>query len=191
MMRAAWIPNLITMARIACALPLAWAIVTDRTGLALGLALAAGVSDVLDGWLAKHYGWQSRLGSLLDPVADKLLLIAAFVALVMAGALPLWLVGLVLLRDVIIVGGAVAWDRWIEPLRGEPTLLSKLTTLSQVVLIVVILISAHGLILPSPNFVGFAIALVAALTVISGLHYVVIWARRARRKRNAQEPYSP
>jgi cardiolipin synthase len=177
-----WIPNALTLGRIALALPMAWAIVDGRPMLALSLAAIGGLSDALDGWLAKRHRWQSRLGSVLDPVADKLLMLAAMVPLGTIGALPIWLVLLVLVRDLVIVAGAIAWHRLIAPLTGEPTLLSKATTLAQIVLVLGALVERiEPVQLPAAPWQGLVLA-TAALTVASGLHYVVTWGLRARRE---------
>lgn len=179
-MNWAFIPNLLTMARIAMALPLALAILGGRPLLALGLALASGLSDVLDGWLARRYRWESRIGALLDPVADKLLMLAAIVPLGALGVFPAWLVLLVVGRDVVIVTGALAWHRYIAPLEGRPTPLSKLTTASQIALVLVALVELiESVRLPELVWTTM-VFLVAGLTLASGLHYVVAWGIKAR-----------
>lgn len=175
-----WLPNALTMARIGLAAPLALAILAGRPALALGLAAIGGLSDALDGWLAKRCRWESRLGSVLDPVADKLLMLAAVVPLGLIGALPPWLVALVLVRDLVIVAGAVAWHRLIAPLRGEPTLLSKATTVVQIALILVALVERiEHVRIPAPAWDALVVA-TAGLTLASGLHYVASWGMRAR-----------
>lgn len=184
-----WIPNALTLARIGLALPLAWAILDARPALALALAAAGGLSDALDGWLAKRNRWESRLGGVLDPVADKLLMLAAVVPLGVVGALPAWLVLLVLARDAVIVGGAIAWHRLIAPLRGEPTGISKATTAAQVLLVLVALAEmVERVRVPGPAWEALLLA-TAGLTLASGLHYVLSWGRRARaawRRRSAK-----
>jgi cardiolipin synthase len=181
-MNWSWIPNALTVGRIALTLPLAWAIFTGRPALALALAALGGASDALDGWLAKRHRWQSRLGSVLDPVADKLMMLAAVVPLGAIGALPLWLVLLILVRDLVIVAGAIAWHRLVAPLTGEPTRLSKATTFAQVVLVLVALVDRIEPI-RFPDLAWDALVVTTAvLTVASGLHYVVTWSLRARRE---------
>ena len=103
------LPNAITGLRLAMAPVLLWLLWAGFYRDALWVALVAGASDAVDGLLAKRFGWQSRLGSLLDPIADKLLLGAAMAGLWLAQALPAWLVGLVLARDLVIVAGAVGF----------------------------------------------------------------------------------
>jgi cardiolipin synthase len=175
-----WIPNALTLGRIALALPMAWAIVDGRPMLAIALAAIGGLSDALDGWLAKRYRWQTWLGSVLDPVADKLLMLAAVVPLGAIGALPLWLVLLVLARDLVIVAGAIAWHRLIAPLSGKPTAISKATTFFQVLLVMVALFELSERVrVPAQAWHALLLA-TAGFTLASGLHYVVSWGRRAR-----------
>lgn len=184
-----WIPNALTLGRVALAMPLALAILGGRPELALALAAVGGLSDALDGWLAKRNRWESRLGSVLDPVADKLLMLSAVVPLGLVGALPLWLVVLVLVRDLVIVAGAIAWHRLIAPLRGEPTLVSKATTVAQIVLVLVALVEQIERVrVPAPAWEVLVLA-TAGLTLASGLHYVLSWGMRARaewRRRRAE-----
>jgi len=174
------IPNLITAARILLTIPLAWSLVQGRYGLALMLFFVSGVSDGLDGFLAKHFGWQSRLGSLLDPAADKLMLITAYVALGWKGLLPVWLVCAVILRDVVIVAGATAYHFLVAPLEGEPTLISKLNTLAQILLVLAVVVD-QALVRVWPWLLSGMIWAVLATTLASGLDYVWTWTRRARK----------
>ncbi len=174
------LPNLITAMRMALVWPVFWLISHGQFGLALLLAALAGISDALDGWLAKRFNWQSRLGGLMDPLADKLLLLAGFTALAAIGEVPFWLLLLVIGRDLAIVCGAVAYHNLIGPFDAQPSRLSKLTTLVQILFVLADLLRlawAPGL--PGRNLLlGF----VALLTAASGLHYVWIWSLRARRE---------
>ncbi|MEJ2575859.1 MAG: CDP-alcohol phosphatidyltransferase family protein [Gammaproteobacteria bacterium] len=179
-MRARDIPNLISVGRIILVFPVVWALVEERFGLALVLFAVAGVSDGLDGYLAKRYRWQSRLGGMLDPLADKLLLIATYFSLGWLGALPWWLVGLVLLRDVVIVTGAVVYNFHVEVIQAAPTLLSKINTLLQIVLGLTAVVHVGVLAMPA-WVVGGLVAAVAVTTVASGVDYVVTWGTKARR----------
>jgi cardiolipin synthase len=178
-MRPIWIPNAITCTRLAAAPPLAWLILRGYNGSALILGLAAGASDALDGVLARRMGWQTRLGGLLDPAADKLLLMCSTLALAATGTLPVWFAVLVVLRDLTIVAGAVAYHNLVEPLSGEPTRLSKATTFAQIMLVVAALTAN---VWPSsvPAFLAW-LWLTAALTVASGADYVFTWGGKARR----------
>jgi cardiolipin synthase len=181
-MRLSWLPNAITIVRMALAAPLAWLILRGHHAPALALAVVAGLSDALDGVLAKGLGWQSRLGGILDPLADKLMLLACYLSLGVVDALPWWMVGLVLARDAIIVTGALAYHRLVGTLVAAPSVLSKATTVGQIALVLLVLIDAlHAVSLPGWLQSG-ALLLVAVLTVASGLHYVVTWGAKARRE---------
>jgi len=162
------------------ALPLVWTLRAGDYDWSLVIALAAGGSDAVDGWLAKRYGWQTRLGGLLDPVADKLLLVAGFVGLWMADASPTWLTALVIGRDVVIVAGAVAYNAMVGPIEGDPSMLSKATTVAQIGLVLILLVGLVTRPLPADLAIG-SIWLVAALTFASGIDYVVRWSLRAYR----------
>jgi cardiolipin synthase len=180
-MSLSWIPNAITVLRMLLAPPLAWLILEGRHAEALWLALFAGLSDAVDGLLAKRFGWTSRLGGLLDPIADKLMLLGCFLALGIGDELPAWLIWLVIGRDAVIVSGALAYHRWVGPLEPAPSRLSKLTTVVQIALVLVALFGGlHAITLPAWVLAG-TILLVAALTIASGLHYVIAWSAKARR----------
>ncbi len=173
------LPNAITVARIVACVPLTLWIVRDQARMALWLAFAVGVSDVLDGFLARRFGWQSRIGGLLDPLADKLFLVCAFVALGVSGSLPVGLIVLVMLRDLVIVAGAVAYHNLVETVPPSPSLIGKVSTMSQVLLVLAVLAGPAGLPLPA-QVPGLLIGVVAALAVVSGAHYVLVWSARAR-----------
>lgn len=178
------LPNAITAGRMALVLPLAWTIHAAEFRTAFWIAFAAGASDALDGALAKAFGWQSRLGGLLDPLADKLLITACFLGLWGAGALPGWLVALVLGRDALIVAGALAYHGLIAPVDAQPSLASKATTAAQIALALGLLTTrAWPALSLSPQTWHAAQGAVALLTVASGLHYVVQWGGRAWRAR--------
>ena len=170
------LPNAITLLRIVLVLPLGWAIVARRDDLALGLALLAGVSDALDGFLARRFGWFTRLGAWLDPAADKLMLVVAYLSLAWIAAVPCWLAALVVLRDVVIVSGALLYRRLRGALEVAPSLLSKVNTAVQIVYVLLVLLHLQGLLPISPASVAW---LVAALTLASGLDYVLRFSRKA------------
>jgi cardiolipin synthase len=186
-MRLSWLPNAITLLRMALAAPLAWLILRGDHASALLVASVAGISDAVDGLLAKRYGWESRLGGFIDPLADKLLLLACFVSLGVVGELPWWLVGVVVARDVIIVAGAVAYHHLVGALVAAPSRLSKITTVLQILLVLLVLAGGlHAVDLPEGLVTAASIG-VAGLTMASGLHYVVTWGARARRERATRE----
>src|SRR5258708_24345863 len=125
-----YIPNIISVIRILLVVPIAMALSHERLALAIILFSVAAMSDAADGFLAKHFGWQSELGAVLDPLADKALLAAVFVTLSLMKLVPLWLMVAAVARDVIIVPGAAAYRIFIGPLPAHPSPLSKITTLS-------------------------------------------------------------
>ena len=178
------LPNIISAARMALVLPLVWLVEAAEFRAAFWVALAAGVSDALDGALAKGFGWQSRLGGLLDPIADKLLIAGCYVGLWGVGILPGWLLALVAGRDVVIVVGAFAYHGLVAPLEAQPTPASKATTAAQIALALGLLTAlAWPALRPAPAFWDVALLFVAALTVASGLEYVWRWGGRAWRAR--------
>lgn len=177
-----WIPNAISLMRIALVAPILWCIAEGRFELALVLFFVAGFSDGLDGWLAKTFDWGTRLGALLDPVADKLLLAGSFVTLMITGHIPAWLAGVVVFRDIVIVVGAMAYSWLIQPIEAEPTRISKLNTALELLLILFVLSrAAYGW----PDQISITVlgAAVLATVVISGVDYVWSWSRRAREAR--------
>ena len=171
------IPNLISLARIALVVPAIEAMLAQHFGRALLWFTLAGLSDGVDGFVARRFGWQSRLGSYLDPVADKLLLGASYGALAWLGLLPVWLAALVITRDVVIFLGAVAYYFLLQPFDGTPSRLSKLNTLCQLVLIFVMLIQPDFASVPA-GVTQALIGLVTLSTTLSGLLYVIGWGKR-------------
>ena len=176
-----WIPNAITLARVLASLPLFWLLMEARYLPAFWLALAAGLSDAVDGIIAKRYGWQSVTGGLLDPIADKLLLSACFLGLWWSGQLPAWLVALVLGRDIVIVLGAFAWWRLIGPFKPEPSVFSKSTTFLQLLLVVMELANLAGYALAA-DWLPAIEAFTGLVTLVSGVDYVVRYGAQARRR---------
>jgi cardiolipin synthase len=174
-----WLPNAISLLRIALIVPILLLIVDGQYKTALILCFVAGSSDGVDGYLAKRFDWNTRLGALLDPIADKLLVDGVFVTLVYTGHIPLWLGVLVIVRDVVIVGGATIYNFLIRPVEGEPTRISKLNTALQLLFVLFILChAAFGW----PDQIAITVlgAAVVVTVVISGIDYVWSWANRAR-----------
>lgn len=178
MMRREDIPNLISILRILLSIPVVWMLLEQRFDIALILFAIAGVSDGLDGFLAKHYGWQSQLGGLLDPLADKVLLVSSYVSLALLGLIPVWLMLLVILRDLVIVTGALVYNFRIRELEAEPSLLSKFNTLAQILLVLAVVMDRGLIALPLALVQGL-IWLVFFTTILSGVNYVWVWSHRA------------
>jgi cardiolipin synthase (CMP-forming) len=180
------IPNTITVLRIFMVPPFVWLLLEDRYLEALVLFFIAGLSDGLDGFLAKRYDWTSRLGGLLDPLADKLLLVSAFIALGYLGLLPVYLVGLVLLRDLVIVSGAIAYHFRVARLDADPSWVSKVNTVLQIALVLLVIFNqVHALL--GPFWMQMLESMVVLATVWSGLDYVWTWGQRARRHSGRME----
>lgn len=184
--KARHLPNLITGLRILLVAPFLWALLEERYSTALLLFIIAGVSDALDGFLAKYFGWTSELGGLLDPIADKLLLMGAILALGWLNELPGWLVALVILRDLLIVGGAVSYHLLIERFEAAPLMISKLNTLVQLILVCAVIVHYGMIPLPGTLLTGL-IVLTALTTVWSGAAYIWQWSQRARSRRRSTD----
>lgn len=178
-MRARDIPNLLCILRMFLAVPIAWMILGGDYLPALVLFFVAGFTDGLDGFLAKRFGWQSELGGLLDPIADKLLMFSAFVCLWVAGAVPAWLLLAVVGRDAVIVAGAITYRRLRGPFEAAPTRVSKLNSALQLLFVLLTLVRlAIGV---PPEWALNVLALVLLGTIlVSGTDYVVTWTRRFR-----------
>ena len=175
-------PNALTFGRI-CAVPVAvWLVLRHALGMAAALFIIAALTDALDGALARKRG-VSALGTVLDPVADKLLLISMFVTLAAIGRLPVWLAILVVFRDLIIVGGIVVLRLLGRSVIIKPLLISKLNTVAQLVLVAVAMLDANRLFQDSMPWLAEAVQIcvvfVAATTMISGAGYVLRGARLA------------
>jgi cardiolipin synthase (CMP-forming) len=172
------IPNIISVIRILLVVPIAIALFHQQLAFAVMLFAVAALSDAADGFLAKRFGWQSELGALLDPIADKLLLATVFITLSFLGLVPLWLMAAAVARDVIIVSGAAAYRWFIGPLTAHPSIISKMNTLCQALFILVVVGRAKFM-MPPEWMVMWLGALVFATVVVSGLDYVLVYGRRA------------
>ena len=170
------IPNLITLARILAVPVILWAITSGETQIAFVLFLVAGLSDLVDGFLAKRFGMATELGAYLDPLADKAMIVSIYVALGIVEAIPRWLVILVVSRDIMIVGAVIL--SWLvdKPVKLRPLTVSKLNTVVQIMLATAVL-AALAFRWEIPLVVNTLIALVAALTLLSIAFYVAEWVR--------------
>ena len=170
------IPNLITLARILSVPIMVWAIMTGWMLAAFLLFLAAGVSDGVDGYLAKRFGMSSELGSYLDPLADKALIVSIYLTLGVSGEIPRWLVILVVSRDIMIVGAVLL--AWLvgKPLPMKPLLISKINTAAQIVFAGLVLASL-GLHFAADWLISIAMWVVTLLTLLSVAAYVREWVR--------------
>jgi cardiolipin synthase len=178
------LPNLITLGRL-LSVPLAvWLIIEARYGVAFWIFVGAGISDALDGYIAKRFDRRTRLGALLDPIADKALLVGVYVTLGIAGQLPHWLVILVVLRDVLIIGGFALIQATTAPQHLGPLFVSKVNTSVQIALVGFVL-ARLGLGIDEGTVTAILIAAAALTTVLSGLSYLLRWAMILTRSQRA------
>ncbi len=170
------IPNLITLARILAVPVIIWAITSGEKRIAFILFLAAGLSDLIDGFLAKRFGMATELGAYLDPLADKAMIVSVYVALGIIEAMPRWLVILVVSRDIMIVSAVIL--SWLvdKPVKLKPLAVSKLNTVAQIVYATVVL-AALAFSWDIPLVTNVLMGLVAALTLLSVAFYVAEWVR--------------
>jgi cardiolipin synthase len=158
--------------------PIAVALLHHELRIALGLFFLGAASDLLDGFIAKRFGWQSALGGVLDPAADKLLLATSFVVLAFMHLVPLWLMATAVARDLVIVSGAIAYRLWCGPIEARPSVLSKLNTLCQALFILCVIARQQ---FSQPD--AWAIVTLGALTflttAVSGIDYVLRYGRAA------------
>jgi cardiolipin synthase (CMP-forming) len=170
------IPNLITLGRILLVPVVVWAIASGAMWIAFVLFLAAGVSDAVDGFLAKRFHMTTMLGAYLDPLADKALIVSIYLTLGINNLIPGWLVILVVSRDIMIVGAVML--SWLvgSPLKVKPLLVSKLNTVAQIVFACVVL-GTLGFGYQVPMLTLVLMGLVAALTLLSVAAYVAEWVR--------------
>ena len=170
------IPNLITLGRILLVPVVVWAITAGEMRAAFVLFLAAGISDAVDGFLAKRFGMATELGAYLDPLADKAMLVSIYVALGITDAVPRWLVILVVSRDIMIVSAVIL--SWVvdKPVPLKPLAVSKLNTVAQIALACVVM-AALGFDFDATIAVTVLTAVVTALTLLSVAFYVAEWVR--------------
>jgi cardiolipin synthase len=184
-MKFNWLPNAITVTRMVISLPLLWLLAKGDFLPAFWLAMAAGLSDGVDGYLARRNGWSSALGGVLDPIADKLFISICYIGLWWSGHLPGWLVALVFGRDVVIVVGGLMWWRLSGAFDAAPSQLSKFNTAVQIGLVACVLANLAVQPLPA-NFLTAMMLATAILTVASGADYVVRYGLRARREHGSK-----
>ena len=168
------IPNLLTLARIAAVPVLILFLYEGRYGAALAVFVLAGITDGLDGWIAKRFKCVTRLGSILDPLADKILIVSTYVMLVLAGYLPFWLILLIGFRDLGIIAGVLVLNTLNGHVQMQPSLLSKVNTFLQISLVILVMVERIGFITLEP-VADILLWFVAVTTVASAIHYVYFW----------------
>jgi cardiolipin synthase len=170
------IPNLITLARILLVPVVVWAMASGQMRIAFLLFAAAAVSDGVDGFLAKRFGWKTELGAYLDPLADKVLIVSIYVTLGITAVIPLWIIILVVSRDIMIVGAILL--SWLvgRPVKIKPHMVSKLNTAAQI-LFAALVLASHGYNFDAEPVLTLVMALVAVLTLLSVGLYLAEWIR--------------
>lgn len=168
------IPNFITLARVLSVPVIFWLLVSGKSQLAFFVFLFAGISDAVDGYLAKRFNWTTELGAYLDPLADKLLIVSIYIALGVSQQLPLWLVIAVVSRDILILLAVLLSWLMDQPVRIKPLMVSKINTAAQLVLAATVLADeGFGLGLETTRLVLVWIA--GALTILSLVAYLKAW----------------
>lgn len=174
-----YIPNVLTVFRLVLIIPFLVYLAQSKYLNAFYTFILAGLTDGLDGWLARFFNWQSFFGSFVDPLADKLLVTASFIALALIGSLPWWLVTLVILRDFTISMGVVAWYWFIRrKINFEPTPLSKINTILQLALVTFCLFELAYFHFPK-YFINSLIAVTAFTTAATYVDYIWAWGKKA------------
>jgi cardiolipin synthase (CMP-forming) len=181
------IPNLISAFRILLVAPIVVSLAQHQLVTAIALFGVAAVSDAADGFLAKRCGWQSELGAVLDPAADKLLLSTVFITLAYLKLVPLWLMTAAVARDAVIVTGALLYRWWLGPLSVRPSIVSKFNTLCQAAFILAV-VGREQFSVPPAWVVALLGALVFVTVALSGIDYVLIYGRRALRLATPRAP---
>ncbi|TQV84533.1 CDP-alcohol phosphatidyltransferase family protein [Aliikangiella coralliicola] len=175
------LPNFITLLRVVLLVPLSLLLLDENYTYALMLFIVAGFSDALDGFLAKHFSWVSRFGAIVDPLADKALLVVTMTILVINGVLSWTLLIVVAIRDIFIVAGAYYYHYRLGPYKMQPSYLSKFNTFIQLLLVSGLLVSLGYHPIP-PTFITVLIWLTYFTTVSSGVHYGVVWGKKFKQE---------
>ncbi len=171
---AIWtVPNILTIIRILLTPVFVMAYTSENFNLAWILFAIAGLTDALDGFLARIWNQRTQLGAMLDPLADKALLVTSFICLAVKGWIPLWFTVLVVSRDAIIVGGLALLNFWGVEVRSriKPIWVSKFTTAAQILLVIFVMIQ-HTFSLSYPTILTLFVWLTAAGTIVSGFAYM-------------------
>jgi len=182
MLKPPHIPNLIGVMRILLVVPIVMSLLSQQYLQALWLIVIAGASDGIDGFLARRYDWTSRIGGLLDPMADKLLFVSVFASLSYTGLVPLWLFAVVIGRDIVIVAGAMAYEFLIGPVEPNPSRVGKLNTVMALVYLFFVMASQVWAWPPDVSLLLTG-AGVFVVSLVSGLDYVLTWSRLALQSR--------
>lgn len=171
------IPNILTIVRICLIVPFALFVYREDYVSSLVVFFIAGLSDGVDGFLARQFNWKSRFGAIADPLADKLLLMTAYIVLALTAQIPLWLTVVVIARDLVIVVGALVYHFAISHYDIKPSIYGKTCTLAQIVYALAVIIQLASF--PMPQWViENGMWVVLAITLVSGVHYLLTWSKK-------------
>ncbi len=174
------LPNTISLMRLSLVPAVIYLLIQSAYGYALAVFLLASVSDGVDGWIARHYHLQTKFGALMDPVADKLIILSCLLMLTWQGLIPLWLALFMLIRDVVIVFGAFAYRRVTGHVEITPTFMGKTHIFLEFSLLCLVLTHAAAIVTMT-SWLPILFILVAATAVLSGVQYVWLWSRKTAR----------
>ncbi|PCI44654.1 MAG: CDP-diacylglycerol--glycerol-3-phosphate 3-phosphatidyltransferase [Proteobacteria bacterium] len=174
------IPNMLTLARIIMTPVIVYMVLSGEAWLALALMVVAGITDMLDGAIARYFNMRTTVGAYLDPLADKILLISLFITLFIVEQVPLFVFLAIIFRDLIIVLGAVTYEIVTRRLTMQPSFISKATTFIQIVYVALLLLNM-AIIIPA-ILLKIAMWLTFLLTCASGLHYLISWTNKAAKQ---------
>jgi cardiolipin synthase len=184
-----FIPNALCILRMLLVVPVSWLLVQHDFVLTMWIFAVAAVTDGLDGFLAKRCGWTSELGKILDPLADKILLVGVFLTLAALDLVPMWLASVAIGRDIVITAGAILYNWLYGDPHGQPTWVSKLNTLCQIVFLLLV-VGAHAAGHVPQHVLTALGALVFVTTMISGIDYVLTYSRKAAAMNRQQRSLS-
>ena len=188
------IPNIISVLRLFLIVPIAYGILYAHWVFVLIILIIGGLTDLIDGYVARRFEWTSRFGEIVDPIADKVTFGGTCVLLTLEGFWPVWLLSIVLAREGVILGGAAAYKLLFQHLDIEPTVLSKVNTIVLVSVVVLVVVTQidfayQNLAATLVNWEGFG--LVALLSIASGIDYVRLWGQRAYEENKRKDSADP
>ena len=176
------IPNVLTSVRILLVIPVAYYLFESNYLYSLALFLFAGISDAVDGYLARRFLWTSNFGAWADPLADKLIVGVVFVVLAIQGLVPAWLVFVTIGRDLIILCGAGTYRKIFGKIDIAPTILSKVNTVVQILALLLVMVTLLDIpqLMKNDYMLDVVFIIVGIFSILSGIDYVISWIRRAR-----------
>ena len=177
-MRPEYIPNIITILRLVLIPPIIITLVLAKYRFAFTLFFIAGITDAVDGYLARRFQWISRWGAMVDPIADKFLMVLTFLTLGYIQVIPLWLLLMVVIRDLVIISGGIAYHFIIGVYEFKPTLISKCNTFLQITLVILLMFQLAFTLVPV-FIITLLMQLVFLTSIISLIDYIVVWGMKA------------